>query len=122
MNNRIRDIRKTLNLTMEVFGQRIGVSKSTISNIENGNRDATEHMIKSICREYGVDYTWLTSGNGSMFIENDDDFYERIDHIMTNETDIRKNLFKSLLYASDEEIKSLEKWINFCSNIKKGED
>ena len=109
MNERIRELRKSLNLTMETFGERIGVSKSTISNIENGNRDATEHMIKSICREFGVDYIWLTTGDGEMFVESDDDFMERIDRIMAGEDDTRKNLFKFMIELSDEDIEALDR-------------
>ena len=68
MNNRIEKVRKTLGLTMEKFGERIGgVSKSTISNIEHGNRDLTEHMFKSICREFNVSEEWLRDGTGEMF-------------------------------------------------------
>lgn len=119
MNERIRELRKHLNLTMEAFGSRIGVSKSTISNIENGNREATEHMIKSICREFGADYMWLTSGEGEMFVESDDDFFERIDRIMAGENETRKNMFKALLYASDEDIEALARIIELFSNAKK---
>ena len=119
MNERIRELRKHLNLTMEAFGSRIGVSKSTISNIENGNREATEHMIKSICREFGADYMWLTSGEGEMFVESDDDFFERIDRIMAGENETRKNMFKALLYASDEDIEALARIIELVSNAKK---
>lgn len=119
MNERIRELRKHLNLTMEAFGSRIGVSKSTISNIENGNREATEHMIKSICREFGADYMWLTSGEGEMFVESDDDFFERIDRIMAGENETRKNMFKALLYASDEDIEALARIIELFSNTKK---
>lgn len=119
MNERIRELRKHLNLTMEAFGSRIGVSKSTISNIENGNREATEHMIKSICREFGADYMWLTTGDGEMFVESDDDFFERIDRIMAGENETRKNMFKALLYASDEDIEALARIIELFSNAKK---
>lgn len=119
MNERIRELRKHLNLTMEAFGSRIGVSKSTISNIENGNREATEHMIKSICREFGADYMWLTTGEGEMFVESDDDFFERIDRIMAGENETRKNMFKALLYASDEDIEALARIIELFSNAKK---
>ncbi|MDE7324339.1 MAG: helix-turn-helix transcriptional regulator [Lachnospiraceae bacterium] len=62
VNARIKEIRIANNLTMEKFGERIGVTKSTISNIENGNRNATEHMIKSICREFGYREEWLRNG------------------------------------------------------------
>ena len=49
---------------------------------------------KSICREFNVDYMWLTTGEGEMFIDTDDDFIERIDRIMAGEDEARKNLFK----------------------------
>lgn len=62
VNMRIKEIRIENNLTMEKFGERIGVTKSTISNIENGNRNATEHMLKSICREFGYREEWLRDG------------------------------------------------------------
>ena len=118
MNERIRELRKHLNLTMEAFGSRIGVSKSTISNIENGNREATEHMIKSICSEFGADYMWLTSGEGEMFVESDDEFFDRIDRIMAGEDEARKNLFKSLLYASDEDIAAFQRIIDMFASKK----
>lgn len=116
---RIKELRKSLDLTMEKFGERLGVSKATISNIENGNRNLTEQMTKSICREFGVDYIWLTSGDGEMFVESDDDFFERIDRIMAGENETRKNMFKALLYASDEDIEALARIIELFSNAKK---
>ena len=116
---RIRELRKTLKMTMEQFGEKIGVTKSTISNIENGNRNATEHMVKSICREFNVDYIWLTTGGGEMFVETDDDFFERIDRIMAGENETRKNMFKALLYASDEDIEALARIIELFTNAKK---
>lgn len=62
VNERIKEIRNDSKLTMEKFGERIGVTKSTISNIENGNRNATDHMIKSICREFNCREEWLRYG------------------------------------------------------------
>lgn len=115
---RIRELRKTLKMTMEQFGEKIGVTKSTISNIENGNRNATEHMVKSICREFNVDYIWLTTGDGEMFVDTDDDFIERIDRIMAGEDDARKNLFKALLEASDEDIAAFQRIIDLFASKK----
>lgn len=115
---RIRELRKTLKMTMEQFGEKIGVTKSTISNIENGNRNATEHMVKSICREFNVDYIWLTTGDGEMFVDTDDDFIERIDRIMAGEDDARKNLFKALLEASDDDIAAFQRIIDLFASKK----
>ena len=69
--DRIHELRTTLNLTLEKFGKRLGVTKVAISNIEKGNRNVTDQMRKSICREYGVNEIWLTSGTGKMFISDE---------------------------------------------------
>lgn len=68
MNDRVREIRKSNKLTMEQFGLRLGVAKSTISGIEAGNRNLTEQMIKAICREFGVNENWLRTGEGDKVI------------------------------------------------------
>ena len=115
---RIRELRKTLKMTMEQFGEKIGVTKSTISNIENGNRNATEHMVKSICREFNVDYIWLTTGDGEMFVDTDDDFIETIVCIIAGEYDARKNLFKAVLEASDEDFASFQRIIHLFASKK----
>lgn len=121
-NERVKEIRKTLGLTLEKFGERIGVTRGSMSNIENRNRNLTEQMTKSICREFSVDYMWLTTGEGEMFIDTDDDFIERIDRIMAGEDEARKNLFKFMLELSDEDIAALDrlmkKAIEFTQNNK----
>lgn len=66
---RVKEIRKTLDMTMEKFGEKLGVGKTAISNIEKGNRNLTEQMSKSICREYNVNYDYLLYGDGEMFDE-----------------------------------------------------
>ena len=121
-NERVKEIRKTLGLTLEKFGERIGVTRGSMSNIENGNRNLTEQMTKSICREFSVDYMWLTTGEGEMFIDTDDDFIERIDRIMAGEDEARKNLFKFMFELSDDDIAALDrlmkKAIEFTQNNK----
>ena len=65
--DRIRELRKTLNLTLEKFGARVGVTKQTISRIENGVNNLTDQMTISICREFNANYDWLVYGDGEMF-------------------------------------------------------
>ncbi len=62
VNERINEIRKTNELTMDKFGERIGVTKAAISKIEKGERGVTDQMIKSICREFGYNEEWLRDG------------------------------------------------------------
>lgn len=115
---RIKEIRKTLGLTLEKFGDKVGVTKQTVSRIENGINNLTEQMTKSICREFNVDYIWLTTGEGEMFVESDDDFMERIDRIMVSENEVRKNMIKTLLYASDTDIECLDSLINYYISLR----
>ena len=101
---RIREVRKALGLTLEKFGEKIGMKKNSVSQLENGKNSVTEQVVKAICREYNVDYMWLTTGDGEMFIDTDDDFIERIDRIMAGEDEARKSLFKFMLELSDEAV------------------
>lgn len=117
-NERIKEVRKSLGLTLDKFGERIGLKKSAVSLIENGKNSVTDANIKAICREFGVDYIWLTTGDGEMFVDTDDDFIERIDRIMIGEDDARKNLFKALLEASDEDIAAFQRIIDLFASKK----
>lgn len=70
-NERIKQIRKSLKMSQEGFGEVIGLTKSSISNIENGVRNVTDQHIRLICSEFNVNGNWLRNGTGDMFIEND---------------------------------------------------
>lgn len=112
LNERLKLLRKELHITLDQFGERVGVTKSAISNIENGNRSLTEQMIKSICREFDVDEEWLRNGTGSMFIERtrDEEIAKFIGTIQSVDDDSFMKKFISMLAKLDEsEWKLLEK-------------
>ena len=115
---RIKDVRNSLGLTLEKFGEKLGVTKTAISRIEKGERSLTEQMTKSICREFSVDYMWLTTGEGEMFVESDDDFFEIIDRIMAGENESRKNMIKTLLYASDADIEAFDRLVDYYISLR----
>lgn len=64
---RVNEVRKSLGLTLEKFGEKLGVTKTTISRIEKGVNNLTDQMAISICREYNVNYDYLVYGEGEMF-------------------------------------------------------
>ena len=96
---RVRELRKTLNLTLEKFGKPLGVGKTAISNIENDNRSLTEQMIVSICREYNVNEEWLRNGTGEMFtqVSSYEKAYNRFGYIMENSSPSKKAALTMLL-------------------------
>lgn len=67
MNERIKELRDALGITLEEFGSRLGVTRTAISRLERGNRGVTDQMAISICREFGVNERWLRTGEGEMF-------------------------------------------------------
>ncbi len=69
IGERIYLLRKSLNLSQEEFGDKLGLVRSAISSYESGRRNLSEHSIKSICREFNVNYIWLVSGDGEMFLD-----------------------------------------------------
>ena len=117
-NERVKEVRKTLGLTLEKFGDRLGIKKGAVSKIEKGENSLTDANIKAICREFSVDYMWLTTGEGEMFVETDDDFFERIDRIMAGENETRKNMIKMLLYASDDDIKAFDRLVDYYISLR----
>lgn len=68
--DRVKHLRKELGKTLEKFGEPLGVGKTAISNIENNNRNLTDQMIISICREYHVREEWLRYEDGDMFLDS----------------------------------------------------
>lgn len=64
---RVKGVRKALGLTLEKFGEKLGVGKTAISKIEKDEVRLTDQMTRSICREYNVNYDWLLSEEGEMF-------------------------------------------------------
>lgn len=70
MNARIKELRKTLNLSQKDFAKKIGLKQNAISYMEKVGSTVTEQNIKTICSQFGVNEVWLRTGNGKMFLEN----------------------------------------------------
>ena len=75
MHDRIRELRKNhLHLSQTAFGERLGVSRSVINNIELNalaRPDQKLSLIKLMCKEFSVSEDWLLNGTERMFIEPD---------------------------------------------------
>nr|DAP45362.1 MAG TPA: helix-turn-helix domain protein [Caudoviricetes sp.] len=69
MNDKVKELRKHLNLTQKEFGERIGLKPNSISDIENGKNSLTDIVLKSICKEFNVNEEWLRTGKGEMFVD-----------------------------------------------------
>ncbi len=68
MKERIKKIRKELDMTQQQFADIIGVKRNSYANYETGRNTPIDAVIKSICREFNVNEEWLRTGNGEMFM------------------------------------------------------
>lgn len=68
MNERLKLLRRELQLNQTEFGNRLGLKQSAVANYENGTRQPLDTVITSICREFGVSEQWLRTGEGEMFV------------------------------------------------------
>lgn len=69
MRERIRAIRKRQNLSQTKFGEKLGVSRNVINDIENGRVEAKPLIVKHICSVFGISEQWLLTGDGNMSAE-----------------------------------------------------
>lgn len=67
MNERIKKLRRALELTQKEFASRLGIKQNTIAKYETNRGNPTVAVISLICREFNVNEEWLRTGNGSMF-------------------------------------------------------
>lgn len=104
MKDRLKKLRKTLDLTQQAFADRIGMKQNTIAQYEMGRTIPSNAIIFSICREFNVNENWLRTGEGDMFMEmsRDEQIEEFIGDLLHGEEDSFKRRLISGLAALDE--------------------
>lgn len=122
---RIKELRKEyLNMTQLEFGERLGVSRDVIKNVEN-NRLAKpnqkEPLYKLICKEFNINYLWLTEGIGDPKSETPDDLFDEI-KVEYDLTDDDLQLIKEICELNNQERAELKKYIRSLIKAKKEED
>ena len=108
INKRILQLRKNLGLSGTAFGEYIGIKKSTVSSIENGDSSVTEGHIKLICTTWDVSENWLRNGQGEMFNPVKDDLDYMIAKYGGDLSPQIEALIKTFLTLTDEEKKAVD--------------
>ena len=123
MNNRIKEIRKTKKLSQEAFGEKLGITKSSVSLLESGKNNPSEQTIMLICKEFGVNEVWLRTGEGgneNMFtqISEDDRYSLNLGKLSVTENEFIKNGVNLLAETDPEKLKILEEFMKSWLGIK----
>lgn len=102
INDRISEVRSNLKLSMEKFGEKIGISKQSVYKIEKGENNPSDQTLKLIVNEFHVDPFWLESGVGDMFTAIPETIIdELIDEFKLDERD--KLIIETYLSAPEEQ-------------------
>lgn len=124
MKERIKKLRKALNLTQKEFGERIGVKPNTIGTYEIGRNEPIDAVISLICREFDVNEHWLRTGEGEMFIQKSpgDEISAFVGDILRGEPDFRQRFITVLARMTPDEWQLLErKVLELADEIKKAD-
>ena len=78
INDRIKEVRKKLKLSQTAFGEKLGVGRGVITNIELNLTEPKDLFIDLLCKTFGVNPNWLISGTGDMFISSADNILNQL--------------------------------------------
>lgn len=73
MNERIKKLRKVLDLTQQEFADKLSIKRNTVATYETGKSNPSDAAVILICRVFNVSETWLRTGEGEMFIAREED-------------------------------------------------
>lgn len=121
MNERLKKLRKELDMTQQEFADRIGIKRNSLANYETGRNTPIDAIIVSICREFNVNENWLRTGEGEMFVEMsyDDEIAQFVGQVMGEEDDsLKKRLISGLAALDDNGWKVLEDFLDSIQTKK----
>lgn len=111
MGDRIKKVRKALDLTQQGFADQIGSKRNTIATYEMGRTEPSAAVISLVCTKFNVSEIWLRTGEGDMFVQRskDDELAAFMNELLTEESaDFRRRLVTALSRLKPEQWDALE--------------
>lgn len=124
MMNRIKALRKELGLSQEEFGNRLGLTRGAITNLEYGKTEAKPLFIDLVCKTYGVRRDWILNGDGKMFEPDtrEQEISKFVTQVIREKPGSFKRRFALALSRLDEDgWATLEKFANLIAEEEKEE-
>lgn len=127
MNERVKVLRKSLNLTLEKFGEQISMKKNSLSQIESGKNSLTERNVILICETFNVNEQWLRTGEGEMFREKteEEEISSYLGKLLSGSNvnaDFQKRFIRALSRLNLEDWEVLERFCDMLMEEKKGQE
>lgn len=124
VKERIKKLRKALDLTQQEFADRLHIKRGTMANYELGRNEPIDAVISLICREFDVNEEWLRTGEGEMFLPKSrtDEISAFVGDILKGNPDFRQKFISVLARMTPDEWQILEKKaLELAEEIKKAD-
>lgn len=78
INERIKRVRSDANMTLVEFGKKIGLTKSTVSRMEQNGYAVIPQNVQLICTAFNISEKWLTEGKGDMYTSDEEAILDKL--------------------------------------------
>ncbi len=119
-NERLKEIRKTLELTQREFSEALDIKQGSYSDVERGKAGISAILLKNLIRRFRVNPLWLCEGEGGIFIENSEiKTTSQKDQTINYKQKLEKNFIeKENSVDYQDQIKQLELQQDNLDNLK----
>ena len=121
MNERLKELRRALNLTQHEFADKLGISRGNIGSYEVGKSNVGGSVIALICKTFHVSEAWLRTGEGEMFVQQNeaDELAAMVERLITGESaEFKRRLVNALSTLKDEHWILLEQKIQEIAGMR----
>lgn len=124
MSERIKQIRKGKDISQEEFGNKIGITRSSVSLLESGRNNPSEQTIKLICQEFSVNELWLRTGQGNPDekLEGEERYALNIGKLQNTDDETVMRWVNAIAETNPELLEDIEKFFMTLLGIKKEPD
>lgn len=109
IGERLKEARKSFNISQDNLADKIGVSRGVITNIEHEKTEPTLLVVNAICDVLNVSKEWLLNGTGEMCIlsKEDDELMKAIAEISLSDNEKLKRIVSNLMKLDEQYIDSI---------------
>lgn len=119
MRNRIKTIRQNENLTQEEFGEKVGLNRDIIFNIESGRKILRSEYIEDICSTFNINAEWMIYGRGPIYKTSDKSKLLSDNLSKLSESDLLRDAMSDLSKLDQDELEAVYNLIQFLSKRKR---
>ena len=118
MGERIKQVRKQAGMTQTEFAREIGVSTTTICQLETGTYQISRGTKKNLCDRFYVNSVWLESGEGEMYYSSADSVIAGLTKVFSKNEALMKTVQLALRKFTEDDWKKINLFLESLMDLK----